>query len=445
MAIATALATVLFAATVVASQTLPERRVSYVSVIDAPPTMQRADVQPPRSPLDVRAAIGGTRDALDAAIVAAIEAVPEVPWGRWGLADVEIRPEAIAWDEDRQAYIAPLADGRVAVLTLERATQRHMEMLVARHPEPGQAAVVLDVASGRVIAMVDSYADARIGPELSRRSLAFAASVFKVITGAALLAEGAITPETTECYSGGSSGFELSHLTPNPTHDQTCITFEQAMARSANVVFGRMADRHLTPATLQHHAERFGFNASIPFEMPVERSRALMPEDRIEFARAAAGFRHSWLSPLHGALIQAAIANNGVMMVPTIVAFIEDAEGNTIYSHRPAAWRTVLPPDVNRQLDATQRNTCTSGTARNFFAQRPGWPAHLHVNGKTGTLSNRPAHGVNPDVYYLYTWFTGHSARGDRRVAVSGLVASTPTWWVRGSHLASEAVLQALR
>ncbi|TVR03043.1 MAG: hypothetical protein EA398_05855 [Deltaproteobacteria bacterium] len=445
LAAAGAALAVLFAATIVASQTLPDRRVSYISVVEAPAGMGAGDILPALSPLDSRAAVAGAMVELERATAAAAEATPEVPWGRWGLADVQVHAERIRWDDGRDAYVAELDDGRTAILTLERGPQRHLEALVGRHPEPGQAAVVLDATTGRVIALADAHNEERIGPELARRSLAFAASVFKVITGAALIADGHVTPSSEECFSGGTSGFELSHLTPNPALDQTCWSFATAMARSGNVIFARFADRYLTPARLQEHAERFGFNARIPFEMSIESSRAVMPEDRIEFARAAAGFRHSWLSPLHGAMIQAAIANDGVMMVPAIVAAIEEADGTVSYVHRPVEWRRPMSPEHSRLLDQTQADTCTTGTARNYFAQRSGWPADLRVRGKTGTLSNRPAHGVNPEVYFLYTWFTGHSARGERRVAVSGLVASTPTWWVRGSHLASEAVLASLR
>ncbi len=49
--------------------------------------------------------------------------------------------------------------------------------------------------------------------------------------------------------------------------------------------------------------------------------------DGLEFARTAAGFWHSTLSPLHGALLAAAIANRGEMPSPTLIERAVDRAG----------------------------------------------------------------------------------------------------------------------
>lgn len=439
-----ALASVVFSAGLLAGQTLPGRQIVYTSSIPAPAGTSAQDFEPPPSPMELRAAFAATAAGVVAAASAAEAVVPEVPWNEFGLARVAIDPGAITYDETRERWIAPLDDGRVAVLSLEPGVQRHLESVVSRYEEPGEAVVAIEPSTGRVIGLVDDGAAASVGDGLARRRYAWAASTFKVISGAAFLAEGIATPETTVCYSGGTSGFELSHLEPSDD-DEICLTLTEAMAWSANLVFARIADRHLAPERLQYWAERFGYNTSIPFEMPLERSVAEIPDDRLEFARAAAGFRHTRLSPLHGALIQAAIANDGVMMVPTIVDHIESADGEIVYRHRPAEWRTVLTPGVNARLVETLSETCSEGTARAYFAQRDGWPDAVRVWGKTGTLSNRDIDGSQPDPAYLFTWFTGFGTHGDDEVAVGGLVVNTPTWWIKGSYLAAEAVLASIR
>jgi peptidoglycan glycosyltransferase len=432
---------VLVSASVIMSQAPPRREVVYTSGLPVPPDSSPQDFEPPPTPLEVMEATGDVMQSFGLAVAAARAAIPAIPWNEHGLAQVEILPEYIRFDEDRQRYVADLPNNQLAVLTLDVTAQQRMEALLSRYSEPGEAAVVVEAESGRVLVLADGSSGSGVGSGLARRSPAYAASTFKVITGAALIAEGHASPETTVCFTGGMSGFSLTQLEATETSGN-CETLTEAMARSSNLVFGRLADRHLTPDVLQRYADSFGYNRNIPFEMPLDRSRAAIPSDsRLEFGRSAAGFRHTWLTPLHGAMIQATIANNGIMMVPTIVDRIEDGQGGVLYEHEPVEWRTVLNPEVADAVETTLGRTCTQGTARNFFAERDGWPSALQVYGKTGTLSNRPVEGPEPDPLHTFTWFTGYAPYQGGHLAIAGLVVNEPTWWIKGSYLAAEALL----
>lgn len=440
-AFVTTFGSLIISASVIMSQTPPRREVVYTSVLPVPEGSTPEDFEPPPTPLEIMEATGDAFEGVQGAVVAAQASIPAIPWNEHGLAKVEILPDAIRFDDERQRYVADLSDNRIAILTLDVAAQQRMEALLARYHEPGEAAVVVEAETGRVLVLADGNTGSGVGPGLARRAPAYAASTFKVVTGAALIAEGHATPGTTVCFTGGMSGFSLAQLDATETSG-SCETLTEAMSRSSNLVFGRLADRHLTPEILQRYADGFGYNRNIPFEMPLERSRAVIPTDsRLEFGRSAAGFRHTWLTPLHGAMIQASIANDGVMMVPTIVDRIEDGQGGVLYEHEPVEWRMVLSPDVADQVETTLGRTCTQGTARNFFAERDGWPSALQVFGKTGTLSNRPVEGPEPDPLHTYTWFTGYAPYQDGHLAIAGLVVNEPTWWIKGSYLAAESLL----
>jgi cell division protein FtsI/penicillin-binding protein 2 len=150
------------------------------------------------------------------------------------------------------------------------------------------------------------------------------------------------------------------------------------------------------------------------------------------------------MSPLHGAMIQAAIANEGMMMVPSLVDRMEDGAGKEVYRLEPKVWKTSVSPDVADQLLETTSTTCTTGTARNYFAGNAKFPAAVRAWGKTGTLSNRNADGSEPNPFLTYSWFVGIGDRDGRRMAVGALVVNTPTWWIKGSFLGSEALRAAL-
>ena len=421
---------------------LDQRSSSYA--ISAPAGVPLHALRPPPSPLQVLSAKYAATRAIGQAIDTARAAVPEVPWGRWGLADVQIKGSAIRFDDARGHYVAALDDGRIAVLTWDPRVQRRLQDVVRRSGEPGEAVVAMEPATGRVLAMVSDGSSDETGANLARRAYAWSASNFKVLTAAALFERGKATPTTEVCFHGGGDGFSLDMLRDNPALDTLCISVTRAMAISANVVFGKLADRHLNADALQETAERFGYNHRIPFEMEVETSGFEAPTERLEFAMAAAGFRHSKMSPLHGAMIQAAIANGGVMMVPTMVARIENADGTLAWEHHPVEWMQSASRENAELLRQTESNTCVNGTARADFSARPGWPATITSWGKTGTLLNRQLDGSLTTAPLMYQWFTGFSQRGEREVAVAALVVQNPSWEIRGTYLASEAVLAAL-
>src|SRR5207253_301706 len=122
----------------------------------------------------------------------------------------------------------------------------------------------------------------------------------------------------------------------NSPHYARLIKFEDALAKSVNSVFGKVGIFGVGSEGLRKIANRFQFGVSIPFEMPVDISQASIPDDQFGIAESASGFtRHNTISPLHGALIAATIANEGVMMEPAIVSQVTTKAGKIVYSFEP--------------------------------------------------------------------------------------------------------------
>ena len=80
---------------------------------------------------------------------------------------------------------------------------------------------MLSVADGRVLALAGRHraAPATNDARLATSAWAPAASVFKLVTSAALLGEG-VTPATRVCYHGGVHSVEADNLEDHPELDQ---------------------------------------------------------------------------------------------------------------------------------------------------------------------------------------------------------------------------------
>src|SRR5687767_9994531 len=218
-------------------------------------------------------------------------------------------------------FVADLAGGGVAQLTLSPPLQRAAEEVLAAYDLPFGAAVAISIPDGRVLALAGRSAlDPSLGPgELALRPWAPAASVFKVVAAAALVSEGGLSAASRACYHGGISAVLPEHLIDIPSLDRRCDTLGFAIGKSQNAIIAKLASRHLRPDSLARVAAAFGFGETIPFDAEVFPSELELPDDSLEFARTAAGFWNSSLSALHGALIAAAVANAGQMPAARLV------------------------------------------------------------------------------------------------------------------------------
>ena len=341
----------------------------------------------------------------------------------------ELRLAEAVLDQVADHYVAPLGSGR-AVLTTVPRLQGRIEKLLADYRVPWAAAVLLDPATGRVLAMAEHSQREPGKRGLSLDARAPAASVFKIVTSAALLHRG-FEPGAEVCYHGGQHRVMPANLTDDPRRDRRCLSLSSALGKSANVVFAKLADRGLNAGLLRAEADRFLFNQAIPFAQPVETSRADIPEEPFALATTAAGFGLVRLSPLHGAVVAAIVANGGVFVPPEVVASATGAVMPTMTGPR-----RVLDERVAAELAAMMRTTVTEGTGRRAFRaprSRKSSMQGLTVAGKTGSISE-----ANP--FRDYSWFVGFAPAENPRVAFAVVVVNGRNWRVKAPYVARAAV-----
>ncbi|ATB38191.1 cell division protein FtsI [Cystobacter fuscus] len=317
--------------------------------------------------------------------------------------------------------VVPGPNGAVP-LTIDPVLQEQLKRTLELYQVPFGAVVVLEPSTGRVLAMAEHSQSRPDLRGLATRAVFPAASIFKIVTGAALL-EAGLTPEAQTCFHGGKRRISAK-LLEDSTSDGQCHSLAAAMGKSANVIFAKLTQRHLSPESLRRAAARFHFNRDIPFPVPTDVSLAAVPEeDGFRFAQTGAGFGDVYLSPLHGALLAAVAANGGVWKDP--ILFEPGADAPSVPGEQ------VLSPEVARGLTTMLEATVTQGTARRVFRERgmrvPG------AVGKTGTLAdNKP--------FRDYSWFVGFAPKDNPRLAVAAVIVNEPLWRIRAAWLGREGL-----
>ena len=178
------------------------------------------------------------------------------------------------------------------------------------------AIVAMEPATGRILAMVSHD---RLEPDRNPcfESRFPAASVFKIVTAAAAMENCQLTLDAPTYYSGRKYTLYKSQLKKKKNRWSNRVSFKKAFAESVNPVFGKIGQHCLGQDNLKRYGEAFGFNRAFPADLPLPPSHLSIGTEPYQWAEVACGFnRQTTLSPLHGAMLAAALVNRGRMMAP---------------------------------------------------------------------------------------------------------------------------------
>lgn len=318
--------------------------------------------------------------------------------------------------------------GELATLTVTPHLQHcAAELLRTAHPLTG-AALVVDVRTGRLLCFQNYVRGQNAVTTNPLTTAAPAASVFKLVTTAALLDGGHVVPKTRVCFSGGERVIERHHLEAPPNVD-TCPPFSTALGFSRNAVYAQLATQHLSRQELLAKAEALGFNRLLPFDAAASVGSLELPYNDLEFARAAAGFIGSDLTPIGAAHLALTIAGQGR---PPQMRLI-DAIGDQTFAPEPLWLPRVFTSNTAWRMTRMMEVTVHSGTSLDAFS-RPDAKSYLgpiRVAGKTGTLQR----GKNAAIT---SWFTGFAPSRDPRYVVTVLLQNSPLWRRKANEVARD-------
>ncbi len=280
--------------------------------------------------------------------------------------------------------------------------------------------VMLQPETGRVLAMVGhDRTDPNANPCVAGRFPA--ASIFKIVTAAAAVEECGLESDSIIEYRGRKYTLYKSQLRADAGRGAHSMSLRDSFAQSVNPVFGKLGIHYLGQAALRTHAEAFGFNQTLPFEIPVSPSNLTVTEIPYQWAEIASGFnRETTLSPLHAAVIAASVCNGGYLMTPILVDRIVDQEGRAVYESLRRPLGRAMTDRAARTLRTLMRETIDTGTCRKTFRnyRKDSVLSRLEIGGKTGSINSH----AGPD--RRIDWFVGFAAdrQGRDEIAVAALV-----------------------
>src|SRR5512146_1889663 len=265
-------------------------------------------------------------------------------------------------------------DGSRVTLAIDEDLQNQIFALFRRFDPPYGVFAAMEPDTGRVVALVGYRKGGGSDPGLALKAVYPAASLIKVVTASAALEGGNISPGDEISYRGGIYGISRRGIHAKDGRGVPSMSLEEAIAKSANAVFGKVAVNYVGTEALASYMAKFGFGQPIPFDLPVETSQGEVPRDEYNLARTGAGFGEVYVSPLHMAMIMSAIASSGEMPQPILVERVEDKDGGLLFEAQPSKWRDTVKPETADTLLQMMVKTIEMGTSRRTFGSPQSTP-----------------------------------------------------------------------
>lgn len=286
-------------------------------------------------------------------------------------------------------------DGNQLELTVDEFLQyiagKELKKAVLNYQAAGGSVVILDVRTGEILAML-SYPDFNPNyfqqyPQLAWRNDAVQTvyepgSVFKLITVSGALDSGAVSTNYTfvngNYFEHGGRVIREAHSIKYPGKVRT---LRDLIVESLNIGAAKLGLRSGKDNLYRYiTAYRFGHKTGV--QLPGESPGIVKPPEQwsdsdqaiIPFGQTIA------VTPLQMAAAVAAIANNGVLIKPTIIRRILDAEGHQLKDYTAnSRGKRVISEETARLMQEMMQGVVDEGT---------GAASRIYgyaIGGKTGT------------------------------------------------------------
>ena len=222
-------------------------------------------------------------------------------------------------------------------------------------------------------------------------------SIFKIVTLLEYAREGNdLENWTYEC----DGTYEEDGVTINCYHGKShgTVDLKTAFAKSCNGAFAKMG-MEIDNIEFMHTCNKLLFNTDLPLDIPFKQSTVILDEDSQTgtVMQTAIGQATTEVTPMHMAMIAAAIANGGNLMEPYFIESIENYTREQVKKYMPSSYGKLLEAEEAAFLTEYMEETVLAGTASKLK------DAPYTAAGKTGTAE------YTKDNSKSHAWFVGFS------------------------------------
>ncbi|HXL10672.1 MAG: hypothetical protein DMD64_10635 [Gemmatimonadetes bacterium] len=286
--------------------------------------------------------------------------------------------------ESPARVIAEPVAGNDVVLTidaeLQEIAQRALDDAIDNMEADGGDVVMLDPASGEVLAVASRRADGSMRPSAFTDTFE-PGSLAKIFAAAALISFERVRPGERVSGEGGTYRMPGRPTPLTDEHPLPMLTLADAIRVSSNIALAKFSAR-LHPDEQYGVLRAFGFGAPTGVDFPAESPGRLRPPrewSRPSSASLAIGYELA-VTPIQLAAAYGAIANDGVLLEPTLIREIRGPNGAVLYRHRLQPVRRVVSQEVAYKLRDLLRGVVDPGGTGERAAL-----ANFQLAAKTGT------------------------------------------------------------
>lgn len=298
------------------------------------------------------------------------------------------------------------------VLTLDRDIQQYAEQ-VAAQTLPKGAVLIADAASAEILAAVStpsfqpdtiaSLLEAADSPLMDRTLCNYnCGSVFKIVSAAAALESGVPISRQYTCHGAYTIDGVTFHCHNRLGHGE--LGMEEAFALSCNCYFIQLIEA-VGAEPLYQTAVELGFDRAVIAAENYKTARATLPSlselEHSDAALANLSFGQGGLlaTPYHMIQMLTAVVNDGVMLRPSVVCGVMDAQGGVKV-------KDITPPQTafSPATAALLRELMVAAVGEGATGESAA-PANGGAGGKTGTAESG---WFTENGETVQNWFVGY-------------------------------------
>ena len=313
-------------------------------------------------------------------------------------------------------------NGDTVITTLDTGLQKAAYDAFGKHKG---AVIAINVKTGEILAMVSKpdfdpndieelwtelNDDEENSPLVNRATLGLypPGSTFKIVTALEYIKE---HPDITGYEFDCNGSFTFEDITISCYHgaQHGHLDLKSSFARSCNSSFANITSQ-LDRKKFEETCSRLMFNSRLPSPFSYRESSVLINDTSKtpEVIQAGIGQGRTQVTPIHMAMITAAVANDGILMRPMVVSAVRNSRGTGVKTYSPTEYARLMSSEESHLLRELMREVVISGTG-----YRLQGTDGYEIAGKTGSAE------YSKDKTKSHAWFTGFAPVDDPRIAVT--------------------------